>query len=202
MPVCKPNSVCPPRRRRGRRARGARSSIYGRPSPAASSGLPALQRWKRAFRWAALSGAAPVQCCWALRPVGFARPRASPRTPVRSYRTLAPLPVPVGCRQPASHRRSAFCGTSRRFHEGHAFRRPCLRASAFPLGSTAPCGVRTFLTAASKSWRFWKRGAMRRPARRGWWKVEGSLEGPLHPSTLNLKPSCPRRFPRRVLCRR
>ena len=56
MPVCKPNSVCPRRRRRSRRVRGARSSIYGRPSPVASSGLPALQRWKPAFRRAAVSG--------------------------------------------------------------------------------------------------------------------------------------------------
>ena len=41
----------------------------------------------------------------ALLRVGFTEPTGSPRSLVRSYRTVSPLPVPSG------HRRSAFCGT-------------------------------------------------------------------------------------------
>ena len=47
--------------------------------------------------------------CSALLRVGFAEPPGSPRTLVRSYRTVSPLPV---AGRPA-HRRSALCGTVR-----------------------------------------------------------------------------------------
>src|SRR5438045_8877621 len=47
----------------------------------------------------------PVIPCLALLRVGVTEPPESPRTLVRSYRTVSPLPV-LRCR---SHRRSALC---------------------------------------------------------------------------------------------
>src|SRR4051812_23601289 len=49
----------------------------------------------------------PPAPCLTLLQVGFTEPSGSPRTLVRSYRTVAPLPVPG---EPG-HRRSVFCGT-------------------------------------------------------------------------------------------
>lgn len=57
---------------------------------------------------------------------------------VRSYRTIAPLPVPAG----ADHRRCRFCGT---FPE--LPRRAKRRVARSALPTTVPCPVRTFLPA-------------------------------------------------------
>jgi len=83
-----------------------------------------------------------------LHPVAFARPPASPRAPVRSYRTLAPftpmVPIGVGASksgQDCSLLHVPSCRRSRQSSE------QTIR-HAFPLGSAVPCGVRTFLTAA------------------------------------------------------
>jgi hypothetical protein len=43
--------------------------------------------------------------------------------PVRSYRTLSPLPVPAGL--PAGHRRFAFCGTFQRLAASGRYPAPC-----------------------------------------------------------------------------
>jgi hypothetical protein len=66
--------------------------------------------------------------CLALLRVGFAEPPESPRALVRSCRTVSPLPVPVA-------RPSAVCFLWH-FPSGHP---------DWPLASTLPCGVPTFL---------------------------------------------------------
>ena len=70
------------------------------------------------------------RCDLALHPVGFAWPFPSPETPVRSYRTLSPLTAAEAVAGLLSVARAV------------ALRLP---ENAFPLGSTVPCGVRTFL---------------------------------------------------------
>src|SRR5882672_8612424 len=71
----------------------------------------------------------PVIPCLALLRVGVTEPPESPRTLVRSYRTVSPLPV-LRCH---SHRRSALC---------------CPEPTGHPVlahTSTLPYGVPTFL---------------------------------------------------------
>src|SRR5688572_6920698 len=73
----------------------------------------------------------PVISCLALLRVGVTEPPGSPRTLVRSYRTVSPLPV----LRHRSHRRSALC---------------CPEPTGHPvlaLASTLPYGVPTFLDA-------------------------------------------------------
>ena len=82
------------------------------------------------------SGGQPVPRLALLR-VGFTEPAGSPRSLVRSYRTVSPLPVPVD-------RPSAVCSLWH-FPAGHP---------DWPLASTLPCGAPTFLDPA-------------RPVRRG-----------------------------------
>src|SRR4051794_39513784 len=68
----------------------------------------------------------------ALLRVGVTEPPESPRTLVRSYRTVSPLPVRHR-RTGARHRRSALC---------------CPEPTGHPVlahASTLPCGVPTFL---------------------------------------------------------
>ena len=78
----------------------------------------------------------------AFHPVGFAWPVPSPRPPVRSYRTLSPLiPKAFG---------TGLLSVARAVDTAPmAGAGPAAVGSdaAFPLGSTVPCGVRTFLTA-------------------------------------------------------
>src|SRR5215510_14314100 len=69
--------------------------------------------------------------CSALLLVGFTEPPGSPRTLVRSYRTVSPLPV----RQPRGLAPSAVC---------FLLHFPASRLD-WVLPSTLPCGVRTFL---------------------------------------------------------
>ncbi len=69
--------------------------------------------------------------CSALLRVGFTEPPGSPRTLVRSYRTVSPSPVPPANRWP-----SAVCSL---LHDPSG--RPDLA-----LASTLPCGVPTFLS--------------------------------------------------------
>ena len=84
----------------------------------------------------------------AFHPVGFAWPVPSPRPPVRSYRTLSPL-------TPTGPKRSSGIGAGLLSVARAVDTAPAAGASpavvgsdaAFPLGSTVPCGVRTFLTA-------------------------------------------------------
>ena len=82
-----------------------------------------------ARRLASSGGRAVRALCSALLRVGFTEPPGSPRTLVRSYRTVSPLPV-TG--RPA-HRRSALCCTCPSGHPDLA------------LASTLPGGVPTFL---------------------------------------------------------
>jgi hypothetical protein len=71
----------------------------------------------------------PISPCLALLRMGFTWPAESPRPPVRSYRTISPLPVP----DESGHRRYLFCGTD-----------PWSRdRSALP--TILSCGARTFL---------------------------------------------------------
>lgn len=72
--------------------------------------------------------------CLALHPVRFTRPSRSPGMPVGSYPTISPITcAPKGT--PAGILSVALAVTT-----------PVTGSSAFLLGSTAPCGVRTFLT--------------------------------------------------------
>ena len=87
--ICKPNSVCP---RPGPCPVGGEAIIYlGRPSPGASSGLPAPMGRRATL----CTDGAGARCYLAFHPVGFAGPPLSPGAPVRSYRTLAPLTPPA-----------------------------------------------------------------------------------------------------------
>ena len=124
--VGKPNWVVLPRRRIDGRREGV---IYlERSSPTASSGLPAPRiggRPSRQQMWRpVLLGLSPRGVC-----------RAAPVT--RSAGAL--LPHPFTPYRGRSRGGTALCCTCRRASRGR---------HAFPLGSTVPCGVRTFLTAA------------------------------------------------------
>ena len=140
--ICKPNSVCP---HPGPCPTGGETIIYlGRPSPGASSGLPA----PTVRRATLCTDGVGARCCLAFHLVGFAGPPLSPGTPVRSYRTLAPVtptaPTVAGAGwsgQDCSLLHVPSCRRSRQSSE------QTIR-HAFPLGSAVPCGVRTFLTAA------------------------------------------------------
>ena len=79
----------------------------------------------------------PARRGLALHPVGFAWPPLSPAAPVRFYRTLSPLTPTASGRDCSllhvpSPQPTDWCG-------------------AFRLGSTVPCGVRTFLTAPAEA---------------------------------------------------
>src|SRR6478735_8118945 len=63
----------------------------------------------------------PPAPCLTLLQVGFTEPSGSPRTLVRSYRTVAPLPVPG---EPG-HRRSVLCGTVLRVAPTGCYPAPC-----------------------------------------------------------------------------
>ena len=65
----------------------------------------------------------PPAPCLTLLQVGFTEPSGSPRTLVRSYRTVAPLPVRTG--EPARHRRSVLCGTVLRVAPTGCYPAPC-----------------------------------------------------------------------------
>jgi hypothetical protein len=103
-------------------------------APRDASGRPSL--WADGYPLALAAypgvpaGGSPSPCL-ALLPVGFAKPSGSPRTLVRSYRTVSPLPVRLS---PPS----AVCSL---WHcpAGHP---------DWALPSTVPCGVRTFLAPA------------------------------------------------------
>ena len=118
--------------------RPERAIIYlGRLSPAASSGLPVpmLGGLPLADLWKPGGpGAGRARYDLALHPVGFAGPPLSPGTPVRSYRTLSPLT--------AAEAAAGLLSVARAVGAAQ-------RDAAFPLGSTVPCGVRTFLTAGA-----------------------------------------------------
>ena len=92
----------------------------------ASSGLPGTQ-----------TGRAAPRPLFGLAPSGVYHATSVSGSPVRSYRTLSPLPVPPP-RRAAGHRRSTLCGTFR-----HPLRRNARGARALP--GTLPCGARTFL---------------------------------------------------------
>ena len=65
-----------------------------------------------AYPGVALAGGRVTRApCSALLPVGLIKPPGSPRTLVRSCRTVSPLPVTSG--RPAVHRRSVLCDTVR-----------------------------------------------------------------------------------------
>ena len=76
-----------------------------------------------------------ARCDLAFHPVGFAGPLRSPEAPVRSYRTLSPLTAAGAAAGLLSVARAVVPA----------------RRHAFPLGSTVPCGVRTFLPAARRA---------------------------------------------------
>jgi len=63
----------------------------------------------------------PPAPCLTLLQVGFTEPPGSPRALVRSYRTVAPLPVPG---EPG-HRRSVLCGTFLRVAPTGCYPAPC-----------------------------------------------------------------------------
>ena len=65
----------------------------------------------------------PPAPCLTLLQVGFTEPSGSPRTLVRSYRTVAPLPVRPG--EPVRHRRSVLCGTVLRVAPTGCYPAPC-----------------------------------------------------------------------------
>jgi len=75
-----------------------------------------------------LSG--PPAPCLTLLQVGFTEPPGSPRALVRSYRTVAPLPVRPANRKPSAVSSLWHCPAGR---------------PDWVLPSTLPCGVRTFL---------------------------------------------------------
>ena len=141
--TCKPNLVCPDP---ARWAEDGKVIIYlERSSPTVSSGLPAPRptfvetltgRLPGRRRDRVPSGAG--RCDLALHPVGFAWPLPSPGTPVRSYRTLSPLTPPTRVGGAGLLSVARAIGTAPNPGRGDA---------VFPLGSTGPCGVRTFLTA-------------------------------------------------------
>ena len=81
------------------------------------------------------------RCYLALHLVGFAWPLPSPGTPVRSYRTLSPLTSSTG----ADGRDCSL------LHVPAARGQTFSTNAVFLLGSTVPCGVRTFLTAERAS---------------------------------------------------
>ena len=72
----------------------------------------------------------PPAPCLTLLQVGFTEPSGSPRTLVRSYRTVAPLPVRPANRKPSAVSSLWHCPAGR---------------PDWVLPSTLPCGVRTFL---------------------------------------------------------
>jgi hypothetical protein len=120
--ACKPGSVLP----------------WGRDGH--SSGTPVARRLARPTRAAArklsLGAIAGIPCrpYLALLPVGFAVPSSSPRTRVRSYRPVSPLPVVAISRK---SRRSVLCGTVPGVAPAGHYPAPCFR------------GARTFLSRAS-----------------------------------------------------
>ncbi len=77
------------------------------------------------------TGRAARSPCSTLLRVGFTEPTGSPRPLVRSYRTVSPLPVRCPEASP-----SAVCSLWH-FPAGHP---------DWPLTSTLPCGVPTFLS--------------------------------------------------------
>jgi len=110
---------------------GRQPSIWDARHRAPRCGLPEAMRAR-----AAPCPLARTCPCLTLLPVGFAWPELLPAPPVVSYTTFSPLPL-GGVRSHAlpspRQRRCAFCGTV-----------PSGRP-AWPLASTALCGVRTFL---------------------------------------------------------
>jgi len=82
------------------------------------------------------SASGPLSPCLTLLRMGFTEPSRSPGTLVRSYRTVAPLPVPVA-------RPSAVCSL---------WHCPAGRPD-WVLPSILPCGVRTFLGTVIPNWR-------------------------------------------------
>ena len=81
----------------------------GPPLPTASCGLPGTQAERATPR--SLFGLASGGVCQRL---------AVTRSPVRSYRTLSPLPVPL-----SGHRRSTLCCTFRRLTTPGRYPAPC-----------------------------------------------------------------------------
>ena len=78
--------------------------------PTASSSLPGTR-----------SGRAAPRPLFGLAPGGVCRATAVTSGPVRSYRTLSPLPVPPE----GGHRRSPLCGTFRRLATPGRYPAPC-----------------------------------------------------------------------------
>jgi hypothetical protein len=81
----------------------------GLPLPTASCGLPGTQAER----------ATPCSL-FSLASGGVCQRLAVTRSPVRSYRTLSPLPVPLG-----GHRRSTLCCTFRRLTTPGSYPAPC-----------------------------------------------------------------------------
>ena len=126
-PAGKPDSVCAT----GVHGplRSARVTIcLGSPSPTTSSGLPGARR--ATCRVPPAGGT--HRTCLALLRTGFAWPPTSPPAPVRSYRTLSPLPR---TRLPGPF--GGLLSVAR-----------AARRRAWALPSVLPCGVRTFLGGA------------------------------------------------------
>ena len=142
-PVCKPDSV----------SWQARMAIIplGRRLLSSSSDLPESEPLARCR--ARLRSGPLLPSYLVLLRVGFSLPRTSPSgrcaltlSPVARDRTFSPLPRrwPLG---PA--RRYIFCGTVRTGRSSAVSR---TRADpSWPLASTLPCGVRTFLPARKRS---------------------------------------------------
>jgi len=97
----------------------------GLPLPAASSGLPGTRAERAAPR--------PIL---GLAPGGVYRATPVTRGPVRSYRTLSPLPDPPR----GGHRRFAFCGTFRRLTAPGRYPAPCPAELGLSSGGASPSG--------------------------------------------------------------
>ena len=97
----------------------------GLPLPAASSGLPGTQ-----------TGRAAPRPLLGLAPGGVYHATPVTRSPVRSYRTLSPLPDPPH----GGHRRFAFCGTFRRLTAPGRYPAPCPAELGLSSGGASPSG--------------------------------------------------------------
>jgi len=90
--------------------------------PAASCSLPGTQ-----------VGRATPRPLFGLAPGGVYRATFVTKSPVRSYRTFSPLPVPLG-----GHRRSTLCGTFRRLSMPGRYPAPCPTELGLSSGGKPP----------------------------------------------------------------
>ena len=138
--TCKPNSVCPVACREGR----AREIIIylERPSPVASSNLPASRVRRAAVSSRAMSPG-PCDAAGSCTPWGLPSRRGRPQRWCALTAPFHPLPEKRPEAQPSAGLLSVAHAITTRpsKHEATTPHR------VFPLGSTVPSGVRTFLTA-------------------------------------------------------